>query len=56
MGHYKNIKRNSTRPEASKRPFVSSIYGKRSSDTAMKEIKRIEAFNAKLESWKSLCK
>ncbi len=56
MGHnYKNIKRNSTRPKASKRPFVQSMYGTRETMNDIKRMKEEAKEQEKLKSWNNLC-
>lgn len=54
MGYLKNIKRNSTRPKAQNRPYVQSMYGKKSSDRDIRQMKAIEQLKAKLKEWNSL--
>ena len=55
MGYYKNIKRNSTRPIVSKRPYVQSMHGVQESKKETARRKLIEQELNKLESWKKLC-
>ena len=49
MPNLKNIKRNKSRPHASRHPFVASMMNR---DTE----KRIEAENKKLDEWNNLSK
>lgn len=50
----KNIRRNATRPHASQRPYVQSMYGSKRQEKEIAEYEMKIVLQKKLEDWKHL--
>lgn len=50
----KNIKRNATRPTASRRPYTQSIYRSKETAKEIREAKERQELDKKLKSWKNI--